>query len=773
MAAAPVATTTPTGLRVDALTDADQAFLDSVTRARRRSALWGPFGLLYRCRRTFRRLWRRTIATLLLALVIVGVGISGMQPAAAIDPPNPANLTCPRGPFAPERADQGLMALIGSFATGQQGKLSGTPPTDEIAQAAVKAAADAPKGSIWAQYGSAGTYWTTYGLDCTDLENKILNVVANQVFQLAKTMSVLTIGIFQLTFTGDILSYFLDSNGASPSLVDQVIAQTHATVYSALSAVAILIAAIVMLWRFLFGRLPASTFWGKFIQMALIAGLAAFISAGTNFTGMLNWLNDQTVTISSTMMSAFSSADCISGPPATGRATEATEKEAEALRKKAVICAADSLYRATVYSPWVIGELGSYDDGVGQRILHQQAYSYTDIVNNKGKNNLYARDGGKGTNLSSYDDKHADRKAMVGTWGVSALEQLNATNYSDITAANQPGYWQYYSGGQSGGRFLLALLALFACLMVGIIILAISVSYLLLEISSIMFAMLALPAALFGLIPGFGMRVFLRWVELLLGSFAKRIVLGLFAGLVIGLYQALLNVNAVPWVIKILFITLVAGFGLLYRKRFAEAFTFNFSGTRSFYEHGEASNRLLGSYLGQVERFAQKGDQAEAAAKAAAGMGAGGAAGVAAAGAESGGGGDGGSQIGDKIRRAGTFLPGLLGAGDDTTRKGGGEVPVPGTGGVYAPSNTTIQSSSRTTVEGGGGDADLSSLDRLAAKANQAANAFDSAAGRARTAPNVSGRGLNVVYVPAPHESAGAPARSAAPTQGVPVRGRQ
>lgn len=774
MAAAPVATTTPTGLRVGPLTDADQAFLDTVSRARRRSTLWGPLGLLYRSRRLLHRLWRRTTAALLLALVIFGVGISGIQPAAAIEPPNPANLTCTRGPFAPERADQGLMALMGTLATGYV--FQANAPDTQAAQAAVAAAAAAPKGSIWPQYGSAGTYWLTFALDCTDLENKILNVVANQVFQLAKTASVVTIGVFEVTFTGDILGYFLASNGGRPSLVDQVIAQTHATVYSVLFALCVLIAAIVMLWRFLFGKLPASTFWGKFIQMVLIAAFATFISAGTNFTGMLNWLNNQTVTLTSTMMSAFSSSDCISGPNVSGRWNAQTKSEEDQLRDRAVHCAADSLYRATVYSPWVIGELGVYDDAVGQRILHQQAYSYQDIVNNKNKSGLYVKDGGSGVDGSSYQDKRNDRTAMIESWGVSSLEQLNAANYSDITASNQAGFWQYYSGGQSGGRFLIALLALFASLMVGIIILAISISYLLLEVSSIMFAMLALPAALFGLIPGFGMRVFLRWLELLLGSFAKRIVLGLFAGLVIGLYQALLSANGVPWVIKILFITLIAGFGLLYRKRFAEAFTFNFSGTRSFYEHGEASNRLLSTYLGGVERFAQKGDQVEAAAKSAAGMGAGGAAGAVAAGAEgAAGAGDGGGQIGDKIRRIGTQLPGVLGAGADTTKTGGGDVPVPGTsGGVYAPSNTSIQSSSRTTVEGGGGgDVDLSSLDRLAAKADQAASAFESAAGRSRTTPNVSGRGLNVVYVPGPHESANSSSKAAAPTQGVPVRGRQ
>ncbi|WP_163573506.1 hypothetical protein [Fodinicola feengrottensis] len=286
------------------------------------------------------------------------------------------------------------------------------------------------------------------------------------------------------------------------------------------------------------------------------------------------------------------------------------------------------------------------------------------------------------------------------------------------------------------------------------------------EISSIMFAMLALPAALFGLIPGFGMRVFLRWAELLLGSFAKRIVLGLFAGLVIGLYQALLNANGVPWTIKILFITLVAAFGLLYRKRFAEAFTFNFSGSRSFYEHGEGSQRLLSGYLSKVENIAQKGDQVEAIAKTAATAGMGGV-GAAAGAAGAGAGGGGGSQTGDRIRSIGNFLPGgVLRAGADDTKTTHGEIPV--------PSQPVPQRPQPAPADSGA----ASSIDRLAAKADRAAGALDSAAASSRGVSAGSQRTSNVVYVPPPHQPAtpppaGAPAPERVPSQGVPMRDRR
>jgi hypothetical protein len=467
------------------------------------------------------------------------------------------------------------------------------------------------------------------------------------------------------------------------------------------------------------------------------------------------------------MISAFSSADCVGGP--SGRVAAENQTGSDSLREKAVVCASDSLYRATVFSPWVIGEIGVYDESLGQRILHQQAYSFKDIANNKNNGNLYTKGGGSGTALSSFQDKYNDRDAMVtDVFGVDQSQRNGTVSYANIKPTKQAGYWQYYSGGSPGGRFLIALFALFASAMVSIIILAISISYLLLEISSIMFAMLALPAALFGLIPGFGMRVFLRWVELLLGSFAKRIVLGLFAGLVIGLYQALLNVNGVPWSVKIIFITLIAGFGLLYRKRFAEAFTFNFSGSQSFYEHGEAGNRIFRGYISQVEKFAQKGDQAEALAKtvATAGMGGVGAA-AGAAGAAGGGTAGGSSQTGDKIRSLGNFLPGLMRAGEDDTKKPGGTVPLPQSEGMRAPSTASDNGNS------------MASADRLAAKADRAASALDGTASSGRGVSAGSQRTSNVVYVPPPHQPANPPAPAStstpepAATRGVPTRERR
>lgn len=611
---------------------------------------------------------------------------------------------------------------------------------------------------------------TFYGLDCSDVSDRIFNLVSNQVFQFAKTLSVVTINVFQVTFSGDILRYFLDSNGGTPSLLDQVIAQTHATIYTTMFAVVVLIAAIVMLWRFLFGRLPASTFWGKFIQMALVAAFATFISVGANFSGALNWLNDQTVTISSTMISAFSSADCVGGP--SGRAAAEAQVQAQSgtdsLREKAVVCAGDALYRATVFSPWVIGEVGVYDENLGQRILHQQGYSFKDIANNKNNGNLYTKGGGAGTGLSSFQDKYNDRDAMItDVFGVDQSQRNGTVSYANIKPTKQAGYWLFYSGGSPTGRFLIALFALFASVMVSIIILAISVSYLLLEISSIMFAMLALPAALFGLIPGFGMRVFLRWLELLLGSFAKRIVLGLFAGLVVGLYQALLNVNGVPWSVKIIFITLIAGFGLLYRKRFAEAFTFNFSGSQSFYEHGEASHRIFRGYMSQVEKFAQKGDQVEQMAKTAGTAGMGGVGAAGAAGGAAAGGSGGSSQTGDRIRSLGNFLPGLLRAGEDDTKKPGAHIPLPQSDGLPPQPTATDSGSSGA------------SMDRLAAKAERAASALDGAASSSRGVSAGSHRTSNVVYVPPPHQPANPPASGAAPTpepagtRGVPTRDRR
>lgn len=147
------APTPSAGIRVRTLADADQAFLDSVTRCRHRGARRGPLGLLHRSRRPLARLGRRATGLLLLLLVMGGIGISGAQPASAFDPPNPSNVLCDRGTFTPERADQGLMSLL------TLGSPLATAGLSQLVGSSSAPAATAPAGSVWSQYGASGTYW--------------------------------------------------------------------------------------------------------------------------------------------------------------------------------------------------------------------------------------------------------------------------------------------------------------------------------------------------------------------------------------------------------------------------------------------------------------------------------------------------------------------------------------------------------------------------------------------------------------------------------------
>jgi hypothetical protein len=114
-----------------------------------------------------------------------------------------------------------------------------------------------------------------------------------------------------------------------------------------------------------------------------------------------------------------------------------------------------------------------------------------------------------------------------------------------------------------------------------------------------MFAMMAPVAFLLGLIPGFGMRILLRWGELILGSFVRRIVLGLFIGLVMALYAAIMKMD-MPWMMQLIMVVVIAFFGFSYRRKFTEAFAFN-SGSNDFFDPDDNSrSRYARGRLGEV-----------------------------------------------------------------------------------------------------------------------------------------------------------------------------
>jgi hypothetical protein len=589
----------------------DVVFLNRVKRSRRRESTAGPWGWYWRAVRRLRprlRNYVRRSATLLLLLAAgAGLAVSTAPPANADWLSGAINKTCDRKPFGPIRADGGLL---------------GESLANDYRDAAAKNQAPSTK---WAQYGVQGTEWNTFWLDCWE-RRWFINEAANSVFILTRIFSAGAIFIFMWTFKGDLLNIFLDKDqnlGGTGATLDDMIARIHADVYLQLFSVAVLIAAVVLLFRFLFQRSGGADVLGKFALMVGVAGVALFYGGvpgggGPHAAGLLKGFNDWTNEVTSVVLSAFAGTDCET--PSLRGSDAGTEAAQSQRRDIALQCAAEALYEVTIYTPWAVGELGTYQrsprpagggarpqsetEVLAARIINQQAYSFGDIQKN-GADQAHYRDGratqdsdicrnggADATNLSTYTGKLCDRAKMrQDVFGVSD-DQLKQEewSWSRVKPTGNATYWENWSGGQANNRFQIALLSLIGSCSIALIIIIVSLTYLMLELATIMFALMAPVAFLLGLVPGVGMKVLLRWVELILGTFVKRIVLGLFVGLLMALYSVVLTLS-MAWLMKLLLVCMIAAIGLTYRKKFSEAFSFNFSGSKAFHQDGQMTGK--------------------------------------------------------------------------------------------------------------------------------------------------------------------------------------
>jgi hypothetical protein len=610
----------------------DLAFLRRVDRSTRRRTAGGLWGWFWRlatgARPRLRRYGRRAVVVLVLVTTLGGLAVATGSPAQA-NPLDPFEGMCVdiRKGFSPTRVDD---TMVGSMlsVSWQRNNQATQPPVTK-----------------WMEYGTAGTDWDTFWLNCIDLRHAI-NMAADFVFWITKNIAAIAILLFMWTFQGDLLNIFLDPNqnaGGTGATLDDMISRVHIDVYLQLFSVGVLIGAVVLLFRFLRSAGGADIL-GKFALMVLVAGFALFYGGvpgggGPHAAMVLKTFNDWTNDVTSVVLSAFAGTDCQT--PTNDAVLTQTEQQRAQRRDMALQCAAEALYEVTIYTPWAVGELGRYQPSPRQpggatpapsdsellaaRILNQQAYSFDDLRKNDDDHDGDDDDGdlvhfkdarGPVNSINqqgdicdpafgpdaghpwTYTGKLCDRATMrQKVMGVDDAQLADeSTPWAAVVPTNQS-LWENWSGGQAGNRFQVAMLALIGSSSIALVIIIVSLTYLVLQIATIMFALMAPVAFLIGLIPGFGMKMLLRWLELLLGTFVKRIVLGLFVGLLMALYSVVLTID-MPWLMKLVLVCMIAAVGLIYRKKFTEAFAFNFSGSEAFHKDGQLTSDMAAAAVG-------------------------------------------------------------------------------------------------------------------------------------------------------------------------------
>lgn len=138
--------------------------------------------------------------------------------------------------------------------------------------------------------------------------------------------------------------------------------------------------------------------------------------------------------------------------------------------------------------------------------------------------------------------------------------------------ANSPanaGWAPIWSGRAPSQRYAAAITAVVGALIGGVVVFILGFLNILYQIGMLLLIVVAPLILLVGLHPGFGRRITIRWLEALLSTVTKRILIGVLLVILIAIYSAI-YVMDVGWLQKTLLLAAVGIGLLLYRKQLTQ-----------------------------------------------------------------------------------------------------------------------------------------------------------------------------------------------------------
>ncbi len=438
--------------------------------------------------------------------------------------------------------------------------------------------------TTWREYGTAGTYWGTYFLDCYDSLH-ISNLGANFVFGVSKIFAMIALLLFQQTFNSAIVDYFFVPQGDPPApeaAIDTIIKQLHFSFFVNMMAVAVVIGGIVVLYRsVVLGGGPGggglADAVSKIAIMAVVVGVAlTYVTYGSDYIQKASGYTDD---FGEAVLGALSGEGC-----------KKSNGESVSGNPDPYDCAAQTMYHVLIYVPWANGEIGTIDvvndaaytqqrRKLAYDILQQQAY-------NQGESNqINDPNLGEDQRVQNTErirnEKNDNRLRMVrDDWGarfienpeeqgkVFAITGEDSWRPHDHVDTDYPEYWNLFSGKLAGQRFIIAIMALIGSISLGLVLISIATAYIVLQLMTIILALAAPVVFLVGIVPGYGYRIFLKWFELLAGLFVKRLALVVFVGVLLAGLQLVFKVQA-PWWLHMLAAVCVGLVGIAYRHQLA------------------------------------------------------------------------------------------------------------------------------------------------------------------------------------------------------------
>ncbi|GAA0949813.1 type IV secretion system protein [Nonomuraea longicatena] len=456
------------------------------------------------------RLAKRLAVALALVMGILALPLvaGAVSPAAAA----PCELS---GDLSPEVVGGGLDGLLQPPAPGTPAQ---TPATN------------------YAQFGTSGQFWHTYDLGC-DFGAMIGNAWANVVFLWAKAIDRLTISTYQAAATEGPLD-------SIKNVVDDIITNLSNALYWPFLTPLVLLAAIWLAWYGLLRKRASMSVEGV-IWMVLAVTIATwFFNRPGDFTSLGKVVTDKTGEVVNSAFSGLPGADSPSCLPQPGQTAAeikgggfAGPKDAPTVERNA-----DALWSTLVCKPWLMGLFGTADPDqaivrdYGRKILEHQTIDQAELA-------------ARSTNASAAQAAYAD-----------LAEKLRDDPRHAI-----------FTGKDWTSRLGVAIGALIAALVAGVLIFLVAVSLLVLKVGFLLLLIMGPVFLLIGVHPGSGRIIAMRWVEMLVGTLLRQAVLALVLGVLVYGYALIIS-TAMPWGLQILFIALLTIAVFFYRKPFQHLF---------------------------------------------------------------------------------------------------------------------------------------------------------------------------------------------------------
>ena len=442
----------------------------------------------------------------------------------------------------------GQSGLSGDLNNICQPSLPDPEPANSGIDAMVRPPASAGKqpATLYGSYGIAGQYWAATNLQCADMTSLIGNNVASMVFDIAKSIDRVTITVYQAAAGEGILSWLT-------RVVNQLISSLGNAIYFPYLSAVVIIGAIWLAWQGLIRRRATRTIEGTIWMVVACAAAIWLIGRPADFTGTGTAVSNG---ISQTLNTAFSKlpapnqSNCL---PATGNDPQAHPATYNFSSNNGLVAEnANELWAVLVCKPWLAGEFGTTSFGTGG--------SGQTLVNTYGRQLLWAQ-------AIATNEKQS-----------AVVIQAKQATFSGIAMSIQqkdPGTYPLFQGKQWTTRLEIALAALFAAAIAGVLVLLIAVTLILLKLGFLLLLVAGPFFLLIGTHPGFGRVVALRWFEMLVGVLLKQAAVALVLSVLLYTYSLIMGTpdTVLPWALKILMIALVTVAVFIYRRPFQHLFS--------------------------------------------------------------------------------------------------------------------------------------------------------------------------------------------------------